>query len=585
MATIQGIYVALFGRPADPAGLAFFNEATNNGADLTAIGDLASTTEYQSRFTGMTNEQIINSIYQSLFERDGEAEGVDFYVGELEAGRLNINNIAIAILDGAKNEDLDTVNAKIAAANLFTSHLDQTKEIEAYAGADAAAVGRDYLASIDTKNPGTGANADAAILLLLDEQGGNEPGTGGGGGGGGGVSTFTLQQLLDYVPGTEPAAYNLAYGPDDLDVINVATLQRIPGIIEGARNDALYQGYTAKLEDTLANIETVTDGQLNAISEITAKGDGGIDNADFSHLSRELVILGGDGGTGMNSGEGLIGGTGNDWIYGGTGKDYLQGNSGDDVIYGLDGDDVLQGNKGNDTLYGGGGDDRVYGGQGNDYVYGEDGNDQLWGNLGDDFLDGGAGHDTIELEGAGYGSDQVLLATVGSSSDTINGFTSGDDKLVYDNANTTSDADAFGEIVDRVGVVSDGVLDIQNGSQFGVVEFDFAMSGGDLSNGTSAALFNGLRTDLVTPPISTPFGTIPGSTTPLSVSSIEMNVDDNGAWSGFLVAYQNNNAYVYYANSADDTITASEVELVATVTGVAQGGLTSADFVGLSFTV
>ncbi len=47
MATIQGVYMALFGRPADPLGLAFFNSATNNGANLTAIGDLAATAEYQ----------------------------------------------------------------------------------------------------------------------------------------------------------------------------------------------------------------------------------------------------------------------------------------------------------------------------------------------------------------------------------------------------------------------------------------------------------------------------------------------------------------------------------------------------------
>jgi len=54
MATIQGVYVALFGRPADPAGLAYFNGVTNNGADLTQIGALASTQEYQDRFAGQT---------------------------------------------------------------------------------------------------------------------------------------------------------------------------------------------------------------------------------------------------------------------------------------------------------------------------------------------------------------------------------------------------------------------------------------------------------------------------------------------------------------------------------------------------
>lgn len=201
MATIQGIYVALFGRPADPAGLAFFNEATNNGSDLTAIGDLASTAEYQARFTGMTNEQIVNSIYQSLFERDGEAAGIDFFVGELEAGRLNINNIAIAILDGAQNDDLTTVNAKIAAANLFTTHLDQQVEIDAYAGDDAAAIGRTYIDAVTGTDAATEAEADAAILLLLDEQGGQDPdgGNGGGGGGGGGDAVFFVTHLGDQV--------------------------------------------------------------------------------------------------------------------------------------------------------------------------------------------------------------------------------------------------------------------------------------------------------------------------------------------------------------------------------------------------
>lgn len=80
MANIQGIYIALFGRPADPIGLAFFNEATNNGADLTAIGDLAGTAEYQSRFEGMNNTQIVTTIYQSLFGRDPESAGLLFFV-------------------------------------------------------------------------------------------------------------------------------------------------------------------------------------------------------------------------------------------------------------------------------------------------------------------------------------------------------------------------------------------------------------------------------------------------------------------------------------------------------------------------
>ena len=48
MATIQGVYLALFGRPADPLGLQFFNGVTNNGQNLAGIGPLQSSAEYQA---------------------------------------------------------------------------------------------------------------------------------------------------------------------------------------------------------------------------------------------------------------------------------------------------------------------------------------------------------------------------------------------------------------------------------------------------------------------------------------------------------------------------------------------------------
>lgn len=105
MATIQGVYVALFGRPADPTGLAYFNSVTKNGADLSKIGDLASTQEYKDRFAGQNNVQIVTSIYQSLYNRTPEAAGLNFFVDALNKGTLSINNIAIAILDGAQGSD------------------------------------------------------------------------------------------------------------------------------------------------------------------------------------------------------------------------------------------------------------------------------------------------------------------------------------------------------------------------------------------------------------------------------------------------------------------------------------------------
>ncbi|GHA18330.1 hypothetical protein GCM10007989_12030 [Devosia pacifica] len=186
MASIQGIYIALFGRPADPTGLAYYNGVTNNGADLSAIGDLSSSAEYQDRFTGMTSEEIVNSIYQSLFERDAEPEGLAFYTALLEESSANINTIAIQILDGAQNEDLATINAKIAAAEIFTANLDLQAEVDAYQGDFAAQVGRDFINEVDADDEGTSDEADAAILRLFPDQG-QGPGGGAGGGGGGGA--------------------------------------------------------------------------------------------------------------------------------------------------------------------------------------------------------------------------------------------------------------------------------------------------------------------------------------------------------------------------------------------------------------
>lgn len=168
MATIQGIYVALFGRPADPTGLSYFNGVTKNGADLTAIGDLASTAEYKERFVGQTNSQIVNSIYKSLFNRDAEADGLKFFVDGLTNGTFNIKNIAIAILDGAKGPDLTIVNNKIKAADNFTKALDTSTEIESYKGTAAAAVGRNFLTNInaDASSVPSLSDTDKAILTL-----------------------------------------------------------------------------------------------------------------------------------------------------------------------------------------------------------------------------------------------------------------------------------------------------------------------------------------------------------------------------------------------------------------------------------
>jgi Ca2+-binding RTX toxin-like protein len=165
LSSIPGIYLALFSRPADPLGLAFFNQATGNGADLTAIGDLAATAEYQNRFIGFTPAQIITEIYRSLFDRNPELAGLNYFVGELVSGRQTINTIAINILDGAQGEDRTILQNKIAAAVAFTAALDTSEEILAYSGDAAAALARAMMSAV-TADPATIPNEDAIDAVI-----------------------------------------------------------------------------------------------------------------------------------------------------------------------------------------------------------------------------------------------------------------------------------------------------------------------------------------------------------------------------------------------------------------------------------
>ena len=157
MATIQGIYLALFGRPADPAGLSYFNDLTQFGANLQPVlGTLAITDEYRARFAGFDNERIVNEIYRSLFNRNAEADGVEYFANELVSGRQTIETIAVNILDGASGADKLAAEHKLSAAAAYTDALSGSATALAnYSGTSGETQGRDYLRMIDANAPST----------------------------------------------------------------------------------------------------------------------------------------------------------------------------------------------------------------------------------------------------------------------------------------------------------------------------------------------------------------------------------------------------------------------------------------------
>jgi hypothetical protein len=193
MATIQEVYIALFGRPADPIGYNYYVEATDDGANLDAVGDLSNSPEYQARFEGMSEIDMINQIYQDLFGRPADAEGLLFYVAQLQSGAASAQDIAIRILDGATGDDAEIIANKVEAAQLFTDSLDTAEEISAYQGAEAADFGRAYLDGVtaDDATVPTQEEVDTVLVDLVDDVNEGVPG-----------DTFTLTSDLDQFVGT-----------------------------------------------------------------------------------------------------------------------------------------------------------------------------------------------------------------------------------------------------------------------------------------------------------------------------------------------------------------------------------------------
>jgi hypothetical protein len=127
--TVQEIYIGYYQRPGDPGGLIYWaNRLFNSGGNLSEIIEAyANSAEAQALYGTINSSNIstvVNGIYRALFGRDAEAEGLNYYVNGFNLGQFTAATIMLNVLYGAQNEDLQSVNNKVTAANLFTWTID-----------------------------------------------------------------------------------------------------------------------------------------------------------------------------------------------------------------------------------------------------------------------------------------------------------------------------------------------------------------------------------------------------------------------------------------------------------------------------
>ena len=157
---VQQLYVAYFGRPADPGGIDYWLTTLNsNVVSLAVISQsFAASREYRDNYSHMDSRGVVSKVYDHLFGRVAEAGGVAYWADLMERGVISIDNVVREISRAALGTDGVAFNGKVAAATVFTQRMDAPNEVVAY-GRDAAfALAMEFLATVK--------DADSALAAV-----------------------------------------------------------------------------------------------------------------------------------------------------------------------------------------------------------------------------------------------------------------------------------------------------------------------------------------------------------------------------------------------------------------------------------
>jgi hypothetical protein len=181
---VQSIYVAYFGRPADPAGLAYWAEqyraagvpvdlielsaAYNNYASVRTFVDAFANSQESNELYPGDNGTFVEAIYKNLFNRAADVAGKAYWVDLLNRGIITRAIAAVTLMASARSTDVTVIQNKLTVAKQFTERFQVQQNSSIYDGMAANAIVREMLAGItlETDVAGVGPVIDGTIALL-----------------------------------------------------------------------------------------------------------------------------------------------------------------------------------------------------------------------------------------------------------------------------------------------------------------------------------------------------------------------------------------------------------------------------------
>jgi hypothetical protein len=181
---LQELYIAYFGRAADPTGLDYWIEKGTTTSAFAATQHAQP--EFKDVYGSLSTEAQVNQIYKNLFDRSADATGLTYWTQQINLGNLELAEIAVHLIWAAKNNsgsesDKTALSNKTSAAVAYTAEVkESTAAILAYApevtGKEAdtdwvsgvnITEGVSYLSGIDASTTHTAAGITASVNTII----------------------------------------------------------------------------------------------------------------------------------------------------------------------------------------------------------------------------------------------------------------------------------------------------------------------------------------------------------------------------------------------------------------------------------
>jgi hypothetical protein len=179
---LQELYVAYFGRAADPTGLDYWVEKGISTAAFAA--DMYAAPEFKSVYGSLTTEAQVNQIYKNLFDRAADVTGLTYWTKEINLGNLKLAEIATHLIWAAQNnegssDDKSALANRSAAAIAYTAEVRLTtdgilayaplydgKGTEDFSAGDNITAAKSYMAGIDKDTAYTAAGITSSVNTI-----------------------------------------------------------------------------------------------------------------------------------------------------------------------------------------------------------------------------------------------------------------------------------------------------------------------------------------------------------------------------------------------------------------------------------